>query len=556
MLKSLRAYSLIACVVLLTTPVMANWPTDAASPLLVGEVFSFGTEHAAVSTPDGATWVAWIDSGCFPSLFVQRISAEGTGLEGGPLVLDTQDGCISLSVRLESFVDNTVVVTAIGNDPLSNPVHRIAADGEELWLPQVVADDVGAGNVHMLRSMLDGDALVASQVGTSVVVGRYTADGSRAWNPPVVFTTGGGSNMRIFAVEPDGANGTYVLWDSPGTYTRRIYAMRIAADGVQAWEAPTLMINIPPGSSRHTDPVAMADGLGGLVLVWTQGAEQGNTPVPLRMQRLLPDGTMFFDMSGSRISTSGSRQFDAQIRQRVPGGDVYVVWRNGPFDNQEVRAQRMTLNGQRAWADEGLLVAPLVSSASAFSFDWLNADTLGIAVTKTLVDSNDSSVRLHRVGKTGILEPEGWPISDSTPARSVATAALEGALAVVWLRDGDSNLNEFVAQRINDNGTLGVVDTDGDGVSDVADNCTAVANSSQTDTDADGIGNSCDPDFNNDCAVNFIDYVELTEAFLSTASPLYDLNSDGVVNFIDVSIFQSFFLLPPGPSGLAGECGS
>lgn len=51
------------------------------------------------------------------------------------------------------------------------------------------------------------------------------------------------------------------------------------------------------------------------------------------------------------------------------------------------------------------------------------------------------------------------------------------------VRDGDVNV---------------VVDTDGDGVADTADNCPALANTNQTDNDADGQGDVCDTDDDND----------------------------------------------------------
>ncbi|MDH3588073.1 MAG: pullulanase-type alpha-1,6-glucosidase, partial [Gammaproteobacteria bacterium] len=50
-----------------------------------------------------------------------------------------------------------------------------------------------------------------------------------------------------------------------------------------------------------------------------------------------------------------------------------------------------------------------------------------------------------------------------------------------------------------------VVDSDGDGIADAIDNCSELANTDQRDTNGDGFGNRCDPDFNNDGVVNFTD---------------------------------------------------
>lgn len=90
------------------------------------------------------------------------------------------------------------------------------------------------------------------------------------------------------------------------------------------------------------------------------------------------------------------------------------------------------------------------------------------------------------------------------------------------------------------------IDSDQDGVIESEDNCTIIANSNQRDTDGDALGNACDPDLNNDNAVNFLDLSLLSQRFL-TNDPDADFDGDGVVNFVDISIFREFFNQPPGP---------
>jgi hypothetical protein len=104
--------------------------------------------------------------------------------------------------------------------------------------------------------------------------------------------------------------------------------------------------------------------------------------------------------------------------------------------------------------------------------------------------------------------------------------------------------------------SLGQPDDDLDGFVDPEDNCTAVTNPDQRDTDLDGYGNLCDADFNGDGTVAAADLFAFKRAYQTMqGDPRYDaeidLNGDGAVAAADFSRFHSMYLAPPGPSGLA-----
>jgi prepilin-type N-terminal cleavage/methylation domain-containing protein len=92
-------------------------------------------------------------------------------------------------------------------------------------------------------------------------------------------------------------------------------------------------------------------------------------------------------------------------------------------------------------------------------------------------------------------------------------------------------------------------DSDADGVVDAFDDCLVVANTVQLDADADGYGNACDPDLNQDGVVNVIDLARLKSVFFTT-DPVADLNGDGVVNVADLAILKRSFFRKPGPSAV------
>ena len=92
-------------------------------------------------------------------------------------------------------------------------------------------------------------------------------------------------------------------------------------------------------------------------------------------------------------------------------------------------------------------------------------------------------------------------------------------------------------------------DFDGDGVSDLQDNCVVAVNSSQQDSDQDQIGNRCDTDLNNDGVTNLLD-VLLFQKLMPTNEPVADFDGNGVVNGVDYVILTTGLGTSPGPSGL------
>jgi len=75
---------------------------------------------------------------------------------------------------------------------------------------------------------------------------------------------------------------------------------------------------------------------------------------------------------------------------------------------------------------------------------------------------------------------------------------------------------------------LAVSDTDNDTVLDGVDNCPLIANTAQTDTDADGLGDACDPDDDNDTVLDGVDNCPLIANTAQT-----DTDADGLGDACD-----------------------
>ena len=98
-------------------------------------------------------------------------------------------------------------------------------------------------------------------------------------------------------------------------------------------------------------------------------------------------------------------------------------------------------------------------------------------------------------------------------------------------------------------------DADGDGWSDMLDNCSDVSNPDQDDSDLDDCGNLCDADYDQTGLVDFGDFGLFASAFGVAGNPMEQHIEPispvlpRVVDFGDFGFFAGAFSGLPGPSG-------
>ncbi|MEM6638285.1 MAG: thrombospondin type 3 repeat-containing protein [Pseudomonadota bacterium] len=270
--------------------------------------------------------------------------------------------------------------------------------------------------------------------------------------------------------------------------------------------------------------------------------------------------TVYIRVSRFSTSTDGRFILNASFEEAPPVNDAFdspiLISASVPIEFSFYGATR---DGSSS-ADSTSFVSPDVW----FVYDVPSAGELQVNTCGSLDLSNiDTILSLHDDnGAPGspaneLAANDNWDDGGDPDAAcpgsfdSATRITLNGAQRVLIrvARGDDIGGPEFLIS-INFTPSTPPVDTDGDGVFDAADNCTLLPNADQRDTNADGYGNVCDADINNDGVVNFVDLGQLRTVFF-TNTPDADFNGDGVVNFLDLGVMRTRFFQPPGPSGVA-----
>jgi uncharacterized repeat protein (TIGR01451 family) len=311
----------------------------------------------------------------------------------------------------------------------------------------------------------------------------------------------------------------------------------------------TLRFPLPAGTTLQGDGGgSVANG----VVSWNVGAltpgQEGRRILTLEVDPNAPVGDLL------RIDA-------AELTGTAPSGAVYA---RGTEVTRVEEASPLALHVQAPG-----VTGPAIATTATLTVRNLGLDPIfGVTLSARIPDESGSVNRLTQATGTPACtgnNPCGaggqliWDLGTIAPG-GTSTVSYTGTILSGASSPPAGTPIVFDARATEQSGTVAThsatalvgpfTDLDADGVADVLDNCTLVANPDQRDSNGDGYGNACDADLNNDGIVNAVDLAQLKSVFFKVNDDA-DLNGDGIVNAVDLARLKSVFFKPPGPSALA-----
>ncbi|MGH7491540.1 MAG: putative Ig domain-containing protein [bacterium] len=161
------------------------------------------------------------------------------------------------------------------------------------------------------------------------------------YNLPICRANGDQSTP---AVVGDGGDGAFVLWLDERGQEPKIFCQRLNQLAQPQWQINGL--EVARTSGRHERFTAIADGSGGIIIVWQEAAE--NDDGDIFAQRLDQAGTRLWGETGKEVHRRGHEQGSPMVVGDGAGGAI-VLWQDERDGNWDIFAQRINANGDGLW---------------------------------------------------------------------------------------------------------------------------------------------------------------------------------------------------------------
>jgi hypothetical protein len=316
---------------------------------------------AGVDDGTGGVIVVWEDyrTGKDWDVYAQRVDSKNTPMwqaDGLPISIADRN---QRRLRMVRHDTHAIVVWNDRRDRSSWDIYAQAVnlEGKVLWQTDGIPICTNAADQSTQSILSDGEggAIVVwederrSSEFQDLYIQRINTDGTPMWQQdgiPVFPSESLQSNPVLVA---DGMGGFYVVWwDVIGADAWSIMAYRLSFDAKPLWDAP---LRITPEDGMQGEPRVVADGKGGLIVVWQIYVNFINDQ--LYAQRISPDGKKMWQEAGVPVCTADGIQKNATIVNDGKNG-IIAVWRDERDIYGDLYAQRIAADGTFVWQKDGI----------------------------------------------------------------------------------------------------------------------------------------------------------------------------------------------------------
>lgn len=336
-------------------------------------------------------------------------------------------------------------------------VQAVNLKGEVLWQTDGVAVCTNAADQSTQAILSDGEGGAIcvwederrSAEFQDLYIQRIDSAGVPMWEKDGIPVFPSESLQSDPILVADGIGGFYIVWwDVIGYDAWHIMAYRLSLDAKPLWDTPIL---VSPPEGMQGEPRVIADGEGGIIVLWQVYENFINDQ--LYTQRIAPDGSKMWQDAGVPICTALGIQKHTSVVGDGKGGFI-AVWRDERDVYSDLYAQRVRADGTQVWEKEGIPLCtagghqdkPFIvhTEEERFFVAWLDyREDFG-------EESNDAiyGQQIDLAG-TPLWEENGIPISirDGQHYPPFVVAVGQGHWRVVWSNNqrdnGDIYLRQF-----------------------------------------------------------------------------------------------------------------
>ena len=234
--------------------------------------------------------------------------------------------------------------------------------------PVIASDDAGGAFIAWADARQGAAPGVRMQHVDGLGNATWTANGIR------VSTNLGFEDVPV--VVADGAGGVLVVWrDSRTAGETDLYAQRVSGGGALLWAAGGVLVR---GGAGYVDPPrACSDGGGGVIVAWSQYPSNSCVDAcrDVYAQRIDVTGGRLWAPAGVPVCTASGGQSDPAIVTDYAGGAV-IAWCDRRGAGADIYAQRVNADGQPQWTGNGLTVCTAAGDQTLPAVEALDMGTI------------------------------------------------------------------------------------------------------------------------------------------------------------------------------------